>query len=361
MYQMDQYTVSLLHFDDGIKDETGKVWTASGGAGVSTVQSKFGGSSLFLNGGQYLTSAIQSDFKFGTSDFSVDCWIYPTSVNSSYWNVIFDNRKIVSTGSGFCLFLYNGNLSIGIDNVTRATTAPVSLNTWQHVAITRANGLLHLFLDGKMVYSEILANSLTDGYAVIGKAVDNTFPFSGYIDELRISNVARWSENFNPPQNVNTPINLTATAGYSRVTLSWDAVTGATGYNVKRAIIAGGLYEIVASNISTNSYVDTDVVNGTTYYYVVTAVNPDGESANSNEASATPVSAPIPTGNALLRVTMIDSSEREYKLPMSDINGFINWLDSHSSGDSLSYRLSTAFDSKEYLLFDKIISFEVIT
>jgi hypothetical protein len=57
MYEMDEYTVSLLHFDNGIKDESGKVWTAKNGADISTVQSKFGGSSLYLNGtNQYLTT-----------------------------------------------------------------------------------------------------------------------------------------------------------------------------------------------------------------------------------------------------------------------------------------------------------------
>lgn len=66
------------------------------------------------------------------------------------------------------------------------------------------------------------------------------------------------------------------------------------------------------------------------------------------------------TGPGPLRVTMLDSSEREYKLSMSEVDGFISWLDSHSSGGTLSYRLNTAFGSREYLLFGKIISFEVI-
>lgn len=35
MYELDKYTVSLLHFDDGIKDETGKVWTAVGKPAIS--------------------------------------------------------------------------------------------------------------------------------------------------------------------------------------------------------------------------------------------------------------------------------------------------------------------------------------
>jgi hypothetical protein len=52
-----------------------------------------------------------------------------------------------------------------------------------------------------------------------------------------------------PEPNIPVPINLVAAAGDSQVTLSWDAVTGATGYNVKRSTTAGGPYSTIASNI----------------------------------------------------------------------------------------------------------------
>jgi hypothetical protein len=39
MYKVDQYTVSLLHFDGGLTDENGKMWAAQNGATVSTTQS----------------------------------------------------------------------------------------------------------------------------------------------------------------------------------------------------------------------------------------------------------------------------------------------------------------------------------
>jgi hypothetical protein len=157
------------------------------------------------------------------------------------------------------------------------------------------------------------------------------------------------------------PINLTASAGDSKVTLSWNEVTGATGYNVKGATTAGGPYETIATNVSGASYVDSSVVNGTTYYYVVTVVYTDGVGEDSNEASATPVAAPVEDGQALLRVTMTDSSEREYRLPKSEINGFVNWYNYHAATDTMSYAINDSVDqSKEYLTFDKIISFKVI-
>ena len=95
------------------------------------------------------------------------------------------------------------------------------------------------------------------------------------------------------------PLNLTATGGNQQISLAWTASTGATSYNVKRAATNGGPYTTVASPAGT-SYNDTTVTNGTTYYYVVTAVSASGESANSNQASATPSappSAPAPPTN----------------------------------------------------------------
>src|SRR6185369_2169878 len=62
-------------------------------------------------------------------------------------------------------------------------------------------------------------------------------------------------------------------------------------YNVKRSFTTGGPYNTIASNATTTSYTDSGLVNGTTYFYVVTAVNSAGQSANSYEARATPQQA----------------------------------------------------------------------
>jgi hypothetical protein len=98
-----------------------------------------------------------------------------------------------------------------------------------------------------------------------------------------------------------TPTGLTATAGDKQVSLSWNASSGATSYDVKRSTTHGGPYLQIATPNATN-YIDPGLTDGTTYYYVVSAVNSTGESANSGEVSATPSSAvtvpPTPTGLA---------------------------------------------------------------
>ena len=84
------------------------------------------------------------------------------------------------------------------------------------------------------------------------------------------------------------PTGLTATAGNAQVQLGWAASSGATGYNVKRSTTSGGPYSNIATNVAGTSFTDTTVVNGTTYFYVVTAVNAGRKSPVSNQASATP-------------------------------------------------------------------------
>jgi fibronectin type 3 domain-containing protein len=87
------------------------------------------------------------------------------------------------------------------------------------------------------------------------------------------------------------PANLQATAGNAQVMLTWSASASGTSYNVKRSTTSGGPYAILSSPTVT-SFTDTGLTNGTTYYYVVSALNSAGESGNSAQASAAPVNTP---------------------------------------------------------------------
>ncbi|MDP8999531.1 MAG: fibronectin type III domain-containing protein, partial [Myxococcota bacterium] len=90
------------------------------------------------------------------------------------------------------------------------------------------------------------------------------------------------------------PANLAATAGNGQVSLSWSAAAGATSYTVKRGSTTGGPYtDFIQPGLTTTSFTNTGLANGTAYFYVVTASNSNGESGMSNEASATPI-LPLP-------------------------------------------------------------------
>jgi len=93
------------------------------------------------------------------------------------------------------------------------------------------------------------------------------------------------------PQPPAAPTGLAATAGNAQVALSWSASSGATSYTVKRATTSGGPYTNVATGVTSTSYTNTGLTNGTTYYYVVSATNAAGTSTNSQQASAVPSSS----------------------------------------------------------------------
>jgi glucose/arabinose dehydrogenase/fibronectin type 3 domain-containing protein len=110
------------------------------------------------------------------------------------------------------------------------------------------------------------------------------------------------------------PTGLSATAGDKQVALAWNASPGAVTYNVYRGITSDGQGDTpIATGVTSTSFTDSGLTNGTTYYYKVTAVNAAGESPRSNEASATPqvappfsakinfqpASAPVPPGYAV--------------------------------------------------------------
>jgi fibronectin type 3 domain-containing protein len=99
------------------------------------------------------------------------------------------------------------------------------------------------------------------------------------------------------------PMGLVATAGDTQASLAWSTSSGAISYNVKRATTSGGPYTEIAAPTSP-AYTDNSLTNGTTYYYVVSAVNSAGESANSSQVSAVPAATmTIPTVPAGLSAT----------------------------------------------------------
>jgi hypothetical protein len=94
-----------------------------------------------------------------------------------------------------------------------------------------------------------------------------------------------------PPPPGPAPTNFVATAGDSRVDLTWDVYTGATEYYVKRGEVSGqyATAPFVLNTMQHPPYHDADVVNGTTYYYAVSARVDGIETENSEEQSATPM------------------------------------------------------------------------
>jgi hypothetical protein len=113
---------------------------------------------------------------------------------------------------------------------------------------------------------------------------------------------------------LSAPQNLTASALSNQIDLVWSPVTGATSYSILRGTTSGGPYAPLASDIITTQYTDTTALAGTTYFYVVIAVNGNGQSTPSAQASATvglnTVSTPVisPNGGTFLGATTVTLS-----------------------------------------------------
>ncbi|MFQ5597123.1 MAG: fibronectin type III domain-containing protein [Nitrospiria bacterium] len=91
------------------------------------------------------------------------------------------------------------------------------------------------------------------------------------------------------PPGCGGPQNVQATAGNGKVTISWDAVAGATSYNLYWNTTGGVTTADNQITGVTSPHIHTGLTNGTTYYYIVTAVTASGEGPPSAEVSATPV------------------------------------------------------------------------
>ena len=94
---------------------------------------------------------------------------------------------------------------------------------------------------------------------------------------------------------LSAPSNLQATGTNLLINLNWDAVAGATAYNLYRGTSNNGPYPAVFSGLIATNYADTDVTNGVAYFYVVTLVVSGVESTNSSQASAIPLPSSQPT------------------------------------------------------------------
>jgi hypothetical protein len=115
-----------------------------------------------------------------------------------------------------------------------------------------------------------------------------------------------------PPPAV--PTNVTATSGNTQVTLAWNAISGASGYNVYR--MAGGS-AVLQSSPSANSYTNSGLTNGTAYTYYVTAFNSSGTSGNSASVTAVP-HGPAPAPHAALGINLTQVADYNREWPFVD-------------------------------------------
>jgi hypothetical protein len=149
-----------------------------------------GGSGYFDGVGDFLTGPSNTAFQMGTGDFSASLWYYPTT-SATTARAIFGIGG--ANGGSFQLFLKLG----GVDNVLTlntfagsqaVTTGVVTVNAWNHIALSRSSGTMSVYLNGTRVLNSTYSDNLSQQQLVIGRAypaLDQEYVF-GYISDFRL-------------------------------------------------------------------------------------------------------------------------------------------------------------------------------
>ncbi len=294
-------TSLLLHFDEGsggtTQDASGQGLTAT--LGSSTLgdtkeplwqaAGRFGKGLLFDGTNDYVQVPDAAALSLSGS-FTLEAWIQRKFPATGYDNILVKgaspNRRnyrfyLHTTGAVRCYF----EQADGTKSET-ITTQTIADTNWHHVACVRdgALGQNRIYIDGVLAKSEAKPGTpATNPNPVFIGAYDSSGldAFSGQIDEVRISSIARYNANFTP----SGPF-----SGGGGIRLSWSANSepDLAGYNVYRATVSGGLYTKLNTSLITATSYD-DAISGGPFFYVVTAVDTSlNESVRSSEVSASP-------------------------------------------------------------------------
>ena len=207
-------TKLLLNMADGqaIDSAAQNNLTLYGDAKISSTQSKFGGTSLALDGtGDYATLPPNS-LDLGAGNFTLESWVYTTVTGQRC--IVGATRNSDGAGAYMLNISYSGaqvrffcryNGGSVLDYTVGSGDFPT--NAWTHLAVTRDGANLRVFIDGTQVGTTnttlgsfaIDNASLNGNIYYIGRTTDGANEFTGFLDSLRVSKTARYTSNFIPP------------------------------------------------------------------------------------------------------------------------------------------------------------------
>jgi len=254
---------------------------------------RIGPSALSFNAtNQQSVSVANSPSLNPTAGITIAAWVFPAD-----WS---GNRRILQKGNSdnqYRFLAENSVLKFNLNGVGTVTCPLPPTNVWSYLAATWDRSTMVIYTNGQPSVS--LAASgfpvTTTDLLTIGTKNGSTTAgdfFNGELDEVRLYNRALGLAEINTIMHagdapLTAPTGLLAAAGNGQVYLAWTPAPAASSYNVKRSPASGGPYAPVGSSFSA-SYTDVGLVNGVTYYYVVSAVNFTNESPNSTQAAAQP-------------------------------------------------------------------------
>jgi hypothetical protein len=187
---------------------------------VSYATSTIGWSGYFDGSGDWLSVPDNTALKMGSSDFTYECWIYPTSIPNAYQTFI---EKRASGGyAGVLLALKStGKYSILVASssttwgIIDESTIDVTLNQWQHFAVVRSGSSFYVYLNGVRLINTTINFSVYDDTSVQGIGVGSSSadqPYFGYISDVRIvkGTAVYTASSFTPPTAPLTAITNTS-------------------------------------------------------------------------------------------------------------------------------------------------------
>lgn len=242
-----------------------------------------------------------------TDDFTVSMWVKTTDTSGAASGQWWSGKALVDGdvsggGADWGTSIVNGKFALGVGSptgdVTVASTVNVNDGNWHHVAATRSNssGAMQVYVDGMLQGSGSgPTGSRTSPPALrIGALASGAGNFlSGTIDDVRLYGRILTSAEITALAEAQLPApdTVTATPSTAKITLSWSAVSGATGYTVRRSGSSGGTYTDLATGISGTTYSDSGLADGATWYYTVGAEGLPGLGAFTPPVSATTYTA----------------------------------------------------------------------
>ena len=179
-------------------------------------------SNYFDGTGDWISVPDSASLKMGSSDFTYECWLYPTAIPNAYQSFI---EKRDAGGSGYAGVLLaiksNGKYSILVASnsstwgIVNETSIDATLNTWQHIAVVRSGSTFSVYKDGVRLINTTISFSVHDDTSVQGIGAGNSSgdqPFYGYISNVRIvKGTAVYSgSSFTPPTAPLTAITNTS-------------------------------------------------------------------------------------------------------------------------------------------------------
>ena len=273
--------------DFGIQVKT--IFAGSAGANIRILSNSWGGGGFSQSLLDHIKEANDNDMLFvaaaGNSGISND---FIPSYPASY-----ASPNVVSVLATTSLDARASFSNYGVKSVHLGAPGAVVLSTIRNGAYAYASGTSmatpHVSGAGALVLAHCGLNT-QDLKDTLVASVDSVAALATFTISGGRLNVRGALDSCSSPPSA--PATLSAFAGDKQIRLAWTAGVNATNYRVKRSTSAGGPYTLVASNVKGLQHLDTGLLNGTTYYYVVTGVNILGESGNSPEASATPALPP---------------------------------------------------------------------